>query len=126
VSRLGKVVRGLVGLVVVVVLIWTVNAWLRDYKTESRTKAKRSSAAASSTVEATTVVPVQGETAAILVNGLSLRSTPATATSAMRALRKGEALPLVGITASNWLQLKDKNGKLGFVPNDAQTIKVEK
>jgi hypothetical protein len=126
VSRLGKVVRGLVGLVIVIVLLVTVNAWLRDYKTASRAKAKRSSAATSSTVEATAVVPVQGETASILAEGLTLQSTAATGTKAMRPLRKGEALPLVGITASNWLQLKDKNGKLGFVPNDARTIRVEK
>ncbi len=125
-SRLGKVVRGLVGLVIVIVLLVTVNAWLRDYKVASRAKAKRSSAAASSTVEATAVVAVQGETASILADGLTLQSTAATGTKGMRPLRKGEALPLVGITASNWLQLKDKNGKLGFVPNDAKTIRVEK
>jgi hypothetical protein len=126
VSRLGKVVRGLVGLAIVIVLLVTVNAWLRDYKVASRAKAKRSSTATSSTVEATAVVPVQGETASILAEGLTLQSTAATGTKVMRPLRKGEALPLVGITASNWLQLKDKNGKLGFVPNDARTIRVEK
>lgn len=124
-SRLGKVIRGLVGLVVVAGLLFTVNLWYRDYRVASHVKPKRTTAS-TSTVDPGTVVAIRGETASILVDGLALRSGPATTSVGVRTLKKGEQLPLVGITASNWLQLKDKGGKLGYLANDSHSIKVEK
>ena len=125
-SGLGKVGRGLVGLVVVVALLLTVRAWYRDYTVAARKVAAASSKSTTRTVDATAVVPVQGQRVAILVDGLSLRSTPETSTKAVRSLKKGEQLLLVGVTQSNWLQLRDSAGKLGFVLNSTSAVKIQK
>jgi uncharacterized protein YgiM (DUF1202 family) len=127
VSGLNKVIRGLIGLAVVLVLLFTVRAWYDDYKVAARkTATLASSSNASRTVDATAVVPVQGQRVAILVDGLSLRSAPETSTKAVRPLKKGEQLLLVGVTQSNWLQLRDTSGKLGFVLNNVSAVKVQK
>ena len=125
-SGLGKVIRGLIGLVVVLVLLFTVRAWYDDYRVAARKAATLASSSTSRTVEATAVVPVQGQRVAILVDGLSLRSAPETSTKVVRPLKKGEQLLLVGVTQSNWLQLRDPSGKLGFVLNNASAVKVHK
>jgi len=126
VSGLGKVIRALIGLAVVLVLLFTVRAWYDDYKVAARKAATAASSSASRTVDATAVVPVQGQRVAILVDGLSLRSAPETSTKAVRSLKKGEQLLLVGVTQSNWLQLRDTSGKLGFVLNNVSAVKVQK
>ena len=125
-SGLGKVVRALIGLAVVLVLLFTVRAWYGDYQAAARKASKVSSSSTSRTVDATAVVPVQGQRVAILVDGLSLRSTPETSTKVIRPLKKGEQLLLVGVTQSNWLQLRDATGKLGFVINNVSAVKVQK
>jgi uncharacterized protein YgiM (DUF1202 family) len=127
VSGLGKVVRALIGLVVVVVLLLTVRAWYGDYRTAAR-KAALASRTSSRSVAATgSVVPVQGQKVAILVDGLSLRSAPDTATKSVRPLKKGEQLLLVGVnTQTNWLQLRDGTGKLGYLLNSASAVRVQK
>ena len=125
-SGLGKVIRALVGLAIVLVLLFTVRAWYDDYRVAARKASKLSSTSTSRTIDATAVVPVQGQRVAILVDGLSLRSTPETSTKALRQLKKGEQLLLVGVTQSNWLQLRDTSGKLGFVLNNASAVKVQK
>ena len=127
-SGLGKVIRGLIGLLVVVALLVTVNAWYGEYKAAARKAAKLASSTARRSVETTkTLTPVQGQKVAILVDGLSLRSAPDTSTKTVRSLKKGEQLLLVGInTQTNWLQLRDTTGKLGYVLNQASAVKVQK
>ena len=125
-SGLGKVARGLIGLVVVVALLLTVRAWYRDYTVAARRAATASSKSTTRSVDATAVVPVQGQRVAILVDGLSMRSTPETSTKVVRSLKKGEQLLLVGVTQSNWLQLRDSSGKLGFVLNSTSAVKIQK
>ena len=125
-SGLGKVIRALIGMAVVIVLLFTVRAWYDDYKVAARKATALASSSPSRTVDATAVVPVQGQRVAILVDGLSLRSTPETSTKVVRPLKKGEQLLLVGVTQSNWLQLRDAAGKLGFVLNNVSAVKVQK
>lgn len=125
-SGLGKVIRALVGLAIVLVLLFTVRAWYDDYRVAARRVSKLSSSSTSRTIDATAVVPVQGQRVAILVDGLLLRSTPETSTKVLRPLKKGEQLLLVGVTQSNWLQLRDTSGKLGFVLNNTSAVKVQK
>ena len=75
-SGLGKVIRGLVGLVVVVALLLTVRAWYSEYPVAAHRAATTASKSTTRSVDATAVVPVQGQRVAILTDGLSLRSTP--------------------------------------------------
>ena len=55
-----------------------------------------------------------------------MRSTPETSTKVVRSLKKGEQLLLVGVTQSNWLQLRDSSGKLGFVLNNTSAVQIQK
>jgi hypothetical protein len=128
VSGLSKLVRGLIGVVVVVVIIFTINAWYTDYKKASaKSEAVAAAKAKSSTSKDTTaVVPVQGQKVAVLADGVVLTSQAATGTKPVRALKKGETLLLVGITSNNWLQLRDAKGKFGYVANNATKVKVQK
>lgn len=125
-TGLGKVVRALVGLAVLIVLLVTVNGWYGAYKQAAR-RQKIASVAASSTVESSQVVPVTGgKKVAILVDGVVLRSTPASAGVPVRTLKKGEQLILVG-TVGSWLQLRDAtNGKLGYVVSSPASLQVQK
>lgn len=116
----------MVGVIVVVVLIFVINAWYHDYKAASiKTQTARETTSTAST-SATSVVPVSGQTVNVLVPGLALSSQAATGTPALRVLKKGEQLLLVGVTANNWLQLRDGAGKFGYVRNDPAAIKVQK
>jgi uncharacterized protein YgiM (DUF1202 family) len=127
VTGLGKIIRALIGVVVLVVLIVTVNGWYGDYKLAARVK-NGASTEASASADSTRVVPVVGgKKVAVLVDGVVLRTTPATAAVAMRTLKKGEQLVLVGTTASGWLQLRDSGtGKLGYVANNLANLQVQK
>jgi len=127
VTGLGKIVRALVGVVVIVVLLITVNGYYGEYKSAAKAK-KTASTEASSSVDSTQVVAVVGgKTVAVLVDGVVLHTTPATNGAAVRTLKKGEQLILMGTTVSGWLQLRDsKNGKMGYVANNTANIQVQK
>jgi len=127
VTGLGKIVKALVGIAVIVVLLVTVNGMYGDYKNAARAK-KTASTETSASVDSTQVVAVVGgKSVAVLVDGVVLRATPATSGATVRALKKGEQLILVGTTMSGWLQLRDaKNGKLGYVANNTANVQVQK
>ena len=127
-SGLGKIARAGAGVVVVVVLIATINMWYGQYKIADKRIQKGGSTNTSASIEPTAVTPVQaaGSRVAILVDGLSLSSQAATGTKAVRSLKKGEQLVLVGVTANRWLQLRDSNGKFGYVANNTAQVKVQK
>jgi len=126
VTGLGKVVRAVIGLVVLVTLLVVVNGWYGEYKKAAHTKT-RASVETSASVDSTQVVPVSGgQKVVILSDGVVLRATPATVGVAVRTLKKGETLILVG-TAGSWLQLRDAhNGKLGYVTNSSTGLRVQK
>jgi uncharacterized protein YgiM (DUF1202 family) len=121
---LGKVVRALIGLVVVCAIGYTVYAWYGDYKTAS--VAARASQTTSTAPATATVVPVQGQRAVILVEGVEMNPAPAAGTKAVRKLKKGEELVLVGITANSWLQVRDDKGRQGYVANKSGTVRLQK
>jgi cytoskeletal protein RodZ len=125
---LSKIIRGVIGLIVVVVIAVTINNFYGEYKVASRAAARAaaSSTDTSSTATTQTVVPVQGQHVAVLVGNLPLSSQAATGTKTVRVLKKGEQLLLVGVTANNWLQLRDAAGKLGYVANLSTNVKVQK
>jgi len=126
VTGVARVVKALIGLAVLVVLVVTVNGWYGDYKQAARTKSM-ASLATSSSIESTRLVPVAGgKKVSILIDGLVLRTTPATGAASVRTLKKGEQLILVG-TVGSWLQLRDSgNGKIGYVASNSASVKVQK
>lgn len=129
-TGLGKVVRALIGVVVLVALIVTVNSWTNQYKDSVKRARLLASKQDTSTVGATSapvpVVPFAGAKIAILVDGPVLRSAPATATKSIRALKKGELLFFVAVAPNNWIKVRDAKGKAGFMLNDPAVAKVQK
>jgi hypothetical protein len=126
VTGLGKVLRAVVGIVVVVVLFTTVNSWYGQYKLASKRAQVLASKPTTNTVEATVTIPVQGSKLAILADGVVLHSAAATSTKTVRALKKGELLVVIGVAPANWLQVRDARGKVGFVLNNPAITKVQK
>lgn len=126
-TGLGKIVRALVGVLVIVVLLVTVNGWYREYKAAEKV-AQLKSAEASGSVDSTLVVPVAGgKKVKVLVDGLVLRSVATTSGKTVRKLKKSEQLILVGTTDTGWLQLRDAaNGQIGYVANDTAKLQVQK
>lgn len=126
-SGLGKLVRGLIGVVVIVVLLGTINVYVGQYRRAQRNAtAKKTSTKSTPSVDATAVVAVQGQSVVILADGVNMRSKPETSSKSVRAVKKGETLVLVGVTGTNWMQLRDPKGAMGFVVNNPSTLRVQK
>lgn len=129
-TGLGKVVRALIGVVVLVVLIVTVNSWYGQYKDSVKRARILASRQDTSTVTATSapvpVVPFEGAKIAVLVDGPALRSAPATSTKSIRALKQGELLFFVSAASNNWVKVRDAKGKVGFMLNDPKVARVQK
>jgi uncharacterized protein YgiM (DUF1202 family) len=125
-KSVGKLVRGVLGIVVVVALVFVVKGWYDQYKVAQARTASVSQESTSS-ADSTAVVPVQGQQqgVTVLAAGIALSSQPATSSPAIRVLKKGEQLLLVGVTGNNWYQLRDSAGRFGYVPNSTG-IKVVK
>ena len=126
-TRLGKIARAAVGVIVVGVLAFTINGWYGDYKAQSRAK-KASSSVASTTPESTAVVPVAGsKKVTVLVDGVILRAIPSAGGAVVSKPKKGQQLILVGTTVAGWLQLRESaTGKMGYVANNTAQVRVEK
>jgi SH3-like domain-containing protein len=121
---LGKVVRALVGLIVLLFLVVTVNGWWSDYK---QATPRRASVDASATVGATeTAAPSEaGKAVVVLTDGLNFRENPDATGASIRGLKKGDTFILVSQNAT-WLQVRDPAGKVGWVNNNPQYIKISK
>ncbi len=124
-TGLGKVLRAIAGIAIVVVLVITVNSWFGQYKIASKKAASETSQTATGTPEPTATMPVQGVTVSVLA-AEPLFATPGPNAKKLRTLRKGEQLLLVGLTQDNWLQARDSNGKVGYIPNDKRIARVKK
>lgn len=120
----GKVIRALAGLIVLLILVVTVNGWWSDYK---KATPKRDSAEATATpAAAEAIAPVAASgTVLILVDGLNFREKPDATGTSIRGLKKGERFVVVSKTGS-WLELKDPSGKVGWVNNNPQYLRIEK
>jgi uncharacterized protein YgiM (DUF1202 family) len=121
---LGKVIRALAGVVVLVILLVTVNGWWADYK---KATPKRSSSETTSTADASaTAAPAgTGQTVLILTDGLNFRQNPDATGVSIRGLKKGEQFILIS-TNGSWLQIQDTGGTTGWVNNNPQYVKVSK
>jgi uncharacterized protein YgiM (DUF1202 family) len=124
-----KIIKGVVGLAVVVALLMVVNNYWTSYKKASPSK----SAVATSTVEASAAAKpeepspadqlAQNSTALVLIDGLNFRQKPDATGATIRGLKKGEKFIVVSQNGS-WLELKDANGTVGWVTNNPQYMKI--
>ena len=121
---IGKVVRALAGLVVLIFLVVTVNGWWTDYK---KAAPSRASIDSSATANATATAPPAdtGKTVIVLTDGLNFRENPDALGVSIRGLKKGETFILVSQNGS-WLEIRDASGKSGWVNNNPQYVKISK
>lgn len=124
-SRSGKIVRGVIGVIVVVTLLIVVNNWWRAYRHASPST---SSSVTTQTPTATSTAPASTasrQTVLVIIEGLNFRSKPDATGTSIRGLKKGEHLVIVGKTGT-WLQLQDANGTVGWVHDNPQYLKIVK
>ena len=121
---LGKVIRALAGLLVLLILVVTVNGWWAEYKKASP---KRSSSETTATVDASATAAPEGtgQTVLILTDGLNFRQNPDATGASIRGLKKGEQFILISENGS-WLEIRDAAGTNGWVNNNPQYVRVSK
>ena len=106
-----RLVRSLVGIIVMVILLIVVNNWWGDYKDAA---SRLPDAPATSTVDATNTAPATGspsvakKTVLVLIDGLNFRKKPETGSATIRGLKKGEKLTLVK-AQEDWYQFRDSD-----------------
>lgn len=136
--NLGRIGRGAVGLVVLVVLAMVVSNWWGDFRSSPGSNAETTS-----TIDATATPSGQegsgqpgagssGEgsgtapkTVTVLIEGLNFRAKPDSTVAAIRGLKKGEKLTLIE-TQGDWYHVKTSDGKTGWVSANSQYTSVSK
>lgn len=133
-STLAKILKGVAGVLVLLVLFSTVNRWWGEY---------RSSTAESATGTATSTAPPAGEseeepaeepagegtsepatkTVVVLTEGLNFRVDPSRDAKVIRGLGKGEELTLLK-TDKGWHQVQTKDGTKGWISADSTYSEV--
>lgn len=61
---------------------------------------------------------------AVIASTVSLREGPSTSTGRMRFLQKGEKVEIIAVPTSYWYQVKDSQGKTGYVSSEPKYITV--
>ena len=123
-----RLVRSLIGIIVMVILLIVVNNWWGDYKDAA---SRLPDAPATSTVDATKTAPATGspsvarKTVLVLIDGLNFRKKPETGSATIRGLKKGEKLTLVK-AQEDWYQVRDSDGAVGWVAAKPQYVRLEK
>ena len=119
-----RLVKGILGVIVVVILFITVSNWWGDYKREA---ARQPGKVSTSTVESTKTSGASNASTAsvvvVLIDGLNFRKKPAADAATIRGLKKSEKLTLVSTTA-DWYQVKDSKGTVGYVAAKPQYVRV--
>lgn len=119
-----RLIKGTLGVIVVVVLVITVSNWWGDYRREA---AREPGTVATGTVESTKTSGASSGASAtvvvVLIDGLNFRKKPASDAATIRGLKKGEKLILVS-TAADWYQVKDSKGTVGYVAAKPQYVRV--
>jgi len=120
---IGKVVRAVAGLIVLLLLVLTVRNWWTEYRAAAPKKGETTATAPATATPPPPATP--GPTVSVLVDGLNYREKPDATGKSLRGLKKGEKLTLVN-QAGSWLQLRDAGGAVGWVTNNPQYLRIEK
>lgn len=121
-----KALRAAVGLVVVVILVFVVNGYWRQYKTASGVRKTETTATADATSSvAAAVGATDGQVVVVMIDGLNLRERPSATAKSYRGLKKGDSLALI-TKQDSWLQVKDASGQAGWVVNNPQYVVIRK
>lgn len=123
-SRNAKIVRGIIGLVILVALIVLVNSWYRQFRTAPKAESRVATATVAAT-STTAPAPANNTVVLVLIDGLNFRVKPDATGTSLRGLKKGEKLVVVGKTGT-WLHVQDNSGAVGWVVYNPQYLRVSK
>lgn len=62
----------------------------------------------------------QGE----VISGVNMRKSPSTSASVIRTLKKGEDITILDKVNKYWYQIKDSNGKVGYISTSSKYVSV--
>ena len=122
-TGLSKALRAVAGIVVLVALVVTVNSLVGQYEAKKRASAEASTAP-TPTVESTATTAVRGASL-LVVKNVMMRATPSATGAPVRVLHKGEKVVVLGVTAQNWLKVKDPKDKVGYIIKDEHVKKTK-
>lgn len=118
-----KVIRAVVGLLVVLVIGFIVMNWWADYRSAS-TAASNAAATAQPSNESTTAPAVLSGIGIARIDGVNFRAKPASNAKLIRALKKGEKVTVI-LKDGQWYKVKDSGGKVGWVTANADYVTVQ-
>lgn len=128
-----RVVKALLGLVVLGGIVWVVYTWWTEYEAASSPSGNGSTTTTESVPATNTgnpaeqvqpTTPTSLGTVLILADGLNFREQPTTAAASLRKLSKGERLTLL-VDKGSWLQVQDATGMTGWIANSPQYVQRE-
>ena len=132
-----RMIKAVIGVVILVVLFFTVTNWVGDYRAASDEGNEPTSKAATGTVEASATAEQNGEgegatatsttvnkTVVVLVDGLNFRSGASRESELIRGLDADEKLVLLG-EEDGWLKVKDSEGNIGYVSASGSYTRIE-
>jgi uncharacterized protein YgiM (DUF1202 family) len=133
-STLAKILKGVAGVIVLLVLFSTINRWWGEYRsatTESAIGTTTSTAPPAGEGEKEPVEEPAGEgeskpatkTVVVLTEGLNFRVDPSRDAKVIRGLGKGEEVTLLK-TENGWHQVQTEDGTRGWISADSTYSEV--
>lgn len=134
-TNVAKILRAVVGAVILVVLVLVVNSWWGEYRELS---GSGQTADSETTATAEVSAPENGEAATetagqpteatksvvVLIDGLNFREEPSAQANVIRGLAEGEKLVLIA-TKDGWYQVEDQKGIKGWISDKSSYTKME-
>lgn len=127
-SSMTRLIKGIAGVIIVAVLLVVITNYWRDYR---QAASQQPGSTTSGTVDATKSAPSAGSpkkkaaVVVVLIDGLNFRRQPETGAATIRGLKKGDRLTLVA-AKTDWYQVKDSKGAVGWVAAKPQYVRLEK
>ena len=125
-----RLVKAVVGLVIVSVLLIVVSNWWREYKSAASRMPSRpttgtadASGTAAGSREGT--VGASAKTAVVLIEGLNFRKKADPTSDTIRGLKKGEKVTII-LTNGDWYQVRDARNVVGWIVTKSQYVRVER
>jgi hypothetical protein len=133
-SDVGRIARGVFGVIVLIIIVVLVNGWWGEYR---RGDAPVTPAEATSTPQPTPEQPAaegeepaaetpaaSGATVIVLIEGLNFRKEPSREGELIRGLTRGTRLVHIE-TVDAWYRVKDESGVEGYVSASPQYTELQ-
>lgn len=131
-----KVAKGIIAVIVLVVILFTVRGYLTDYReapredtTEPTQTVSPSDTQTEPQDDADTDEPTDADTdpqrLTVTIDGLNLRTKPDSTAEAVRGLKKGEVVTVISKTG-DWYEVSTEKDEEGFITDNPGYTKAAK